>query len=154
MKAVWVLLVLAFVAGIAVPVQFAANSELRGAAGGPVTAAAISFVIGTAALLLVVLGLLLSARGESPSVPAPSGVPWWAWTGGLLGGFFVTASIILTPRLGAATTLGFIISGQMVASVVLDHFGLLNLPTQPVSLVKLLGVVLVISGAVIVLRYR
>jgi hypothetical protein len=59
MRAEWILLLLAFAAGTAVPVQFAVNAEMRGAVGGPVLAAvlaaAISFVVRTLALLVVVL---------------------------------------------------------------------------------------------------
>jgi bacterial/archaeal transporter family-2 protein len=64
----------------------------------------------------------------------------------------VTASILLTPRLGAVTTVGFIIAGQVLMSVVLDLFGLLNLPVQLITFPKLGGAVLVILGAVLVLR--
>ncbi len=153
MKAMWVLVVLALIAGVAVPVQFAANARMGGAAGGPVTAA-ISFFVGTAALLLAVAGILLAGYGESPMVPGATEVPWWAWAGGFLGAFYVTMSIILTPRLGASVTIGFIIGGQMIASIILDHFGLLNLPTSPATLPKLGGAVLVVVGAVIILGYR
>jgi transporter family-2 protein len=71
---------------------------------------------------------------------------------GGLGAFYVTASISLTPRLGAATTVGLIIAGQVIMSVVLDRFGLLKLPVQPITLPKLGGAVLVIVGAILVLR--
>ena len=64
----------------------------------------------------------------------------------------MTASIILTPRLGAVATVGFIIAGQVVMSVILDRFGLLNLPVQAITLPKLGGAILVVVGAVIVLR--
>ncbi|MCA1715585.1 MAG: DMT family transporter [Actinobacteria bacterium] len=148
MRAEWILVLLAFAAGTAVPVQFAVNSEMRGAVGGPVLAAAISFVVGTLALLVAVL----VAREGAPSLSELAGVPWWAWAGGFLGAFYVTASIVLTPRLGAVTTVGFIIAGQVVMSVILDRFGLLNLPVQPITLPKLGGAVLVIAGAVLVLR--
>ena len=142
------LVLLAFAAGMAVPVQFAVNAEMRGAVGGPVLAAAISFVVGTLALLAVVL----VAREGTPSLSDLAGAPWWAWAGGFLGAFYVTASIILTPRLGAMVTVGFIIAGQVVMSVILDRFGLLNLPVQLITLPKLGGAVLVIVGAVLVLR--
>ncbi len=152
MRAEWILVLLAFAAGTAVPVQFAVNAEMRGAVGGPVLAAAISFVVGTLALLVAVL----VAREGAPSFSDLAGAPWWAWAGGFLGAFYVTASIILTPRLGAVTTVGFIIAGQVVMSVVmsvvLDRFGLLNLPVQLTTFPNLGGVVLIILGAVLVLR--
>jgi transporter family-2 protein len=154
MKAVWVLVVLALIAGVAVPVQFAVNARMGGAAGGPVTAAAISFFVGTAALLLLDAGILLVGRYESPTVLGATEGPWWAWSGGFLGAFYVTMSIILTPRLGASATIGYIIGGQMLASIVLDHFGLLNLPTSSATLPKLGGAILVVIGAIIVLVYR
>lgn len=148
MRTEWILILLAFVAGTAVPVQFAVNAELRGAAGGPVIAAAISFLVGTLALLVA---LLVAGEGV-PALSDLAGAPWWAWAGGFLGAFYVTASIILTPRLGAVATVGFIIAGQVAMSIILDRFGLLNLPVQLVTLPKLGGAVLVIVGAVIVLR--
>ena len=70
---------------------------------------------------------------------------------GLLGAFYVAASIILTPRLGAANTVTFIIAGQVLASMILDQFGLLNLLVYPVSLAKI-GAALVIAGVFVVLR--
>ncbi len=143
-----IFLLLAILAGVALPVQFAVNSELRGAVGGPVTAAAVSFLVGTLALAAAVL----LSRQEVPALSGATQAPWWAWTGGLLGAFLVAASIILTPRLGAATTVTFIIAGQILASIILDHFGLLNLPVHPVTLQRLGGAALVIAGVVVVLR--
>jgi transporter family-2 protein len=148
MRAEWILVLLAFAAGTALPVQFAVNSELRGAVGGPVTAAALSFLVGTFALAAAVL----VARQEVPTLSGASQAPWWAWTGGLLGAFLVAASIILTPKLGAATTITLVIAGQIFTSIVLDHFGLLNLPVHVVTLPRIGGAVLVIVGAVLVLR--
>ncbi len=63
-----------------------------------------------------------------PVLSDVAGAPWWVWVGGLLGAFYVAASIILTPRLGAANTVTLIIAGQVLASMVLDQFGLLSLP--------------------------
>ncbi|MBA3471700.1 MAG: DMT family transporter [Rubrobacter sp.] len=148
MRAEWILVLLAFAAGTAVPVQFAVNAAMRGVVGGPVLAAAISFAVGTLALLVAAL----VAREGAPSLSDLAEAPWWAWAGGFLGAFYVTASIILTPRLGAVTTVGFIIAGQVVMSVILDWFGLLNLPVQLITLPKLGGAILVIVGAVLVLR--
>jgi bacterial/archaeal transporter family-2 protein len=149
MRPEWILVLLAFAAGTAVPVQFAVNAEMRGAVGGPELAAAISFAVGTLALLVAVL----VAREEVPSFSIWRGRRGGRGPGGgFLGAFYVTASILLTPRLGAVTTVGFIIAGQVLMSVVLDLFGLLNLPVQLITFPKLGGAVLVILGAVLVLR--
>ena len=145
----WILLPVALAAGIVLPVQFGVNSQLRTFVGGPVAAAAISFVVGTVAL---VASALLVHR----SLPEPGSVasaPWWAWTGGLLGAFFVLASIILTPRLGAATTIGLILTGQVLASIVIDHFGLVRVPVHEASLPRIIGALLIIAGVALVQRF-
>ncbi len=116
----------ALAAGILLPVQFGVNSHLRNVVGGPVATAAISFVVGTVALAVAALVVQrsLPERGSAASAP------WWAWTGDMLGAFFVLASIVLTPRLGAATTIGLILTGQIMASIVIDHLGLIRVPVH------------------------
>ena len=90
----WFLLVpVALAAGTAVSMQFGVNSQLRTVAGGPVAASAISFIIGTVALVALTLAL----NGGLPSFGDVSNAPWWIWLGGLLGAFYVFASVILTP---------------------------------------------------------
>jgi transporter family-2 protein len=148
-RVAWVLLPVALAAGIVLPVQFGVNSHLRDFVGGPVAAAAISFVVGTVALAVAALVV-------QRSLPEPGSVasaPWWAWTGGLLGAFFVLASIILTPRLGAATTIGLILTGQVIASIVIDHFGLIRVPVHEASLPRILGALLIVAGVAVVQRF-
>jgi bacterial/archaeal transporter family-2 protein len=144
------LLLFALVAGVCVPVQFSVNSQLRNFVGGPALTTAISFFIGTVAAIIVAALVL---RESLPGIGTVSDVPWWVWTGGLLGAFYVLASIILTPRLGAATTIGVVLTGQMVASIVIDHFGLLRLPVHEVSVPRLIGAVLIIAGVTLVQRF-
>ncbi len=146
----WLLLVaVALAAGVAAPVQFAVNTHLRSLVGGPVAAAAISFVVGTIALLAVVLVV----RRSLPELDPLMSAPWWVWTGGLLGAFFVAASIVLTPKLGTATTIGLILTGQVGASMVIDHFGLIRVPVHKASLPRIAGALLIVAGVVLVQRF-
>lgn len=145
----FLLLPVALVAGMALSTQFAVNTQLRTVVGGPVAAAAVSFLIGTVFLVIAALAVTRSmpAFGEITSSP------WWIWTGGLLGAFFVFASVILTPRLGAATTVGLVLTGQVTASIILDHFGLLRLPVHEATLPRLAGALLIVAGVVLVQRF-
>ncbi len=79
--------------------------------------------------------------------------PWWVWIGGFFGAFFVTAATILVPRIGATMLLSASIAGQMIVSLILDHYGLLGLPQRPVSLWRTLGVVLVVLGVVVIRKF-
>jgi transporter family-2 protein len=146
----WLLLVpVALGAGPAVSMQFGVNSQLRTVAGGPVAASAVSFIVGT--VTLVALTFVLN-RGL-PSFGDVSGAPWWIWTGGLLGAFYVFASIILTPRLGAATTVALILTGQVLGSIVIDHFGLFRVAAQDATPLRLLGALLIVAGVFFVQRF-
>ena len=145
----WFLLPVALAAGIILPVQFGINSQLRNFVGGPVAAAAISFVVGTVALAVAALVVQRSL----PEPGSAASAPWWAWTGGLLGAFFVLASIILTPRLGAATTIGLILTGQVLASIVIDQFGLIQVPVHEASFPRIIGALLIVAGVVMVQRF-
>ena len=145
----YLLLPLAFVAGMALPTQFAINSQLRGAVGGPVLAAGLSFLVGT----VVLFAATLAVRRAVPDLGSVLGAPWWMYLGGLLGAGFVLASVILTPRLGAATTVGFFLAGQVVASMVIDHFGLFRVAVQEVTLPRLLGALLIVAGVFLVQRF-
>jgi transporter family-2 protein len=77
---------------------------------------------------------------------------WWQWSGGLLGAVYVVATIVLAPRLGAATLIAAVVAGQMIASVLLDQYGLVGFPVHPLSALRLLGAGLVIGGVVLIQR--
>jgi transporter family-2 protein len=143
------LLPLALLAGAALPVQFSINAQLRNAVGGPVMAAAISFVVGTLCLLVA----FVVSRQPMPRGARLADAPWWVWTGGALGATYVLLSIVLLPRIGAATTVGLIVAGQMVTALVLDHYGLLNVPVHRISVVRVLGAILVIAGVGLIQKF-
>lgn len=147
---IWLLLVpVALVAGMAVPTQFAINTQLRQVVGGTVVAAALSFLVGTVILFAVAVIVNRSVPELGSMVSAPP----WMYLGGLLGAFYVCASIVLTPRLGVATTIGLFLAGQVMASIVIDHFGLFGVPVQPASIPRILGTLLIIIGVAVVQRF-
>ena len=142
------LLLLAVVVGFLLPVQTGANAELRTYIGHPLATALVSFGVGTVGLLITVLSL----RIPVPLAEAWSQSAWWQWTGGLIGSIYIAAVVVLAPRLGAGTLIAAVVGGQMVASIVLDHFGWVGFPVHPVSVVRLLGAALVILGVAFIQR--
>lgn len=143
------LLLLALVVGAVMPVQAGINAQLGGYVGGAVAAALVSFAVGTATLAAVWLGL----RTQTFSLESALKAPWGLWLGGTIGAFIVTGSVILAPRLGAASMLALMVAGQMSASLLLDHYGILGFPVHAVSPARLLGAVLIVAGVVLVQRF-
>lgn len=134
------------VAGVSLATQQVLNSNLRAEIGSPWWAGFVSYALG----MIVMLVMAVIMPGQRLSLSAIGSSSWISWTGGLLGAIFIGTAILMVPRLGAATTLALVVVGQMIGSVVLDHFGLFGLPQHPVSLVRLAGTALLIAGVVFV----
>ena len=80
-------------------------------------------------------------------------MPGWVWLGGLLGALYVVGVIYLAPRLGAATMIGFIVTGQLLTSLLLDHFGVVGFPLHPVNGWRILGALLLVTGVILIRRF-
>ncbi|HTT42539.1 MAG TPA: DMT family transporter [Steroidobacteraceae bacterium] len=146
MQSLYYLLGLGVGAGLIV--QVGMNARLRALLGSPITAAFISFAIGTAALALY----LLVMRTPLPTRAQLGTVPGWAWLGGVLGAFYVASSVVIGPRLGAATLLALVVFGQLLSSLLIDHYGWLGFPQHPLSAVRLAGGALLFGGVLLVTR--
>lgn len=147
MKVIWLLT--ALVAGMMAPVQAGFNGKMGRTIGDPVYAALISFFVGTLGLLAYGFAL----RMDFTAVRNAAGIEWWVWLAGLLGAFYVTAVIVLTPRLGATLTFSLVVAGQLIMAVALDHFGLLGVPVQAISWPRILGIALVTAGVVLIRKF-
>ena len=112
--------------------------------GGPLRASFVSFAVGALVLLVVVA---IAARGGGHRVGA---APWWVWTGGALGAFYVSSTVYVAPRIGAATFFGILVAAQLVMSVVIDRFGLLGFPQRGLEPARLAGIALLVAGAILV----
>jgi bacterial/archaeal transporter family-2 protein len=135
--------------GVLLTLQVGVNGLLQKSLGHPLTAGLASFAIGGTALLL----LCLMIGTPLPFLTSPiASVPWYAWTGGLMGAVYVTGSIELKQRLGAAVLVGLVVAGQFIASVVIDHYGWLGFPKQPLTTERVIGVALLLAGAIIICR--
>lgn len=130
-------------AGVALTVQSGINSQLRLAIQHPILAAFISFVVGTVALAV----MLLLSKSAYPSFDSYAAISWYKFTGGLFGVFVVTVTLLSVAQIGAANMFVLIIAGQLTAALLMDHFGLLGMKYNPVTLQKLLGIALLIGGA-------
>ena len=131
------------------PVQAGINSQLARWVDHPVTAALISFTVGTMALFVYCLFL----RPSLPTASTLAETPWWVWIGGVLGAFFVAVAAAFAPRLGAGVFVSLTIAGQMLVSLALDHYGVIGFAARPVNSWRLLGAIMIIGGVVLIRRF-
>ena len=135
----------ALVGGL-IALQAPINSGL-GKATGTMPAAAISFSVGT----LLLLGIVVVA-GEAGSLSQATEVRWYYLIGGVLGAAYVTTVLLTVRTLGAGGVTAATVAGQLTMSVAIDRLGLLGLEETPITLTRVIGVVLLFVGTVLVVR--
>ncbi|MBZ2405988.1 DMT family transporter [Liquorilactobacillus hordei] len=132
--------------GIFLPMQTAINSRLRVFVTSSFIASTISFSVGTLFLGILVAithGVLL------PSTAIISNQPLWIWLGGILGIIFLTGNILLFPHIGGVQTVIMPILGQILASMLIDNFGLFYSSHHPLTFLRLCGALLVFAGVIV-----
>ena len=144
------LMVLMVAGGVAVAVQPSINARLAektdGEKTGYLQAATVSFAVGTLILLI------LSLSSNHGSFRRTSEADWWQLSGGLFGAFFVTMTIIGVPRIGTTAVLALTIVSQLVAGLLLDHFGLFGMRGIPFDFKRIAGVALLLVGVFLICK--
>jgi transporter family-2 protein len=137
---------MAFLAGVVLPFQAASNAAVGRALGSPLWGALTSLIVSA----IVVIAAVLVMRVPAPDISKALQGSWWLWIGGVLGAIYVVGASALTPKLGAGGFLLLVVAGQITASVLVDHFGLMGLSPKPVNIAKLAGVILIFGGVFLV----
>jgi len=138
----WMPMGIALLAGAMIPFQAGTNATLGRSLGHPLWATVLSLLLS----LLVVLPVLWGMRAPPPVLAGALHGPWWQWIGGVFGVIYITAALILAPRVGTANFIVGVVAGQMLASLLIDQLGLVGLPSRPVTGMRLAGVGLVLAG--------
>lgn len=143
---VYFFIALACIGGCLTAIQGKINARLGQLLEHPLQASWISFLGGLATVTIVLAFL----RPPLPAKATFAGIPWWTYIGGFLGAIFVTLIILLVPKIGLTRVLVPAIGGQLMASVVIDHFGLLYATPQPIDLSRSIGLGCLAIGVVLV----
>ncbi len=135
----------ALIAGAVVPFQAGANAALGRALGHPLWATVVSLIVS----IICVLPVLLAMKVSLPTFAGLAGQPKWIWIGGVAGVVYITAAILFAPKLGAASFMTAVIAGQLIASVLIDHFGIMGFANKAITPSRIVGVALVVIGVVV-----
>lgn len=145
---VYVLLLLAVIIGSLMPIQASINAELTRVLKNPYLGAFISFCMGTLALTIICLiqgNFLQDLKRLTLASP-------YHFVGGLFGALFVGSSIMLIPKLGATTLMASFVTGQLLMSLVLDHYGWFGVTAQSISFQRVAGVILLFTGLLLIVK--
>ena len=114
--------------------------------GAPVMGNVPFFLV--AFLSSIVIALAAGQRGESFRRIAE--VPLWLHLAGVMSAAVIVGLAFLVPRIGTGPLFVLLVTGQILAGLLINQFGLLGVPAQPMSLTVAAGAVLVIAGAALV----
>jgi transporter family-2 protein len=142
---IWIAMAMATLLGVLVTFQPLMNAILSRAVGSPFGAAAISILVAA----LGAIGMVaLTGRGDM-SRAALASVPWWVYLAGFIGTLFVAGGAVLAPLTGALLFFTCVIGGQLLGALLADHFGLFGIEPRPATVARLVGLALVLGGALI-----
>lgn len=131
----------AVVVGAGLAAQAGINAQLRLATGSALWASILSSA--STVILLVAAQLLVR---DPLQVGNLSRYPWWIWIGGFMGAAYVFGVVFLTRYLGVAALFIAIVVGQLLAGLLIDHFGWFNVPVQRITVTRFAGAMLLLAG--------
>lgn len=138
-------LLMAIVGGC-IALQAPINAGL-GKSTGSFAAATISFAVGT-----LLLATIVTLSGRADGIGEVAHVQWYYLLGGALGAAYVFSALVLVKEIGAGGVAAATVTGQLTTSVFLDRIGFLGLDQEPLTLGRMLGVVLLLLGTYLVVR--
>lgn len=142
----WMMAMVLF-AGALMPLQAGINGQLARVVPGALSAALISFLVGSVALVAIVV-----AQRALPSVGELRSLNWWHWCGGLLGAFFIATAAYAGPRVGATLFMALVLAGQLLTALILDHQGWAGFRETPISPARIGGLGLIFFGVWMIQR--
>lgn len=142
----YLLILLGILGGMSVPLQTSINAELSKFTRAVFITSFYSFLVGTIALFSV--NLLLNPEKLTVSFFSSQDYSYIWFVGGLMGVVFLTANIVLLPRIGAALTVIVTVTGQMIIGIMIDTFGWFEATPQPLHPMHLAGVLFLIFGII------
>lgn len=138
-------ILLALLLGVVLSVHLGMNAQVGAILRNPRMGNAIFWIIG--AITATVIGV---TAWDPALFENLRDVPIWLLTAGAMGAALVFGIAWVIPQIGAGTFFVLLIAGQVVTGMLLSHFGVLGSPVDPITMVKLLGVGLLVAGASIV----
>jgi bacterial/archaeal transporter family-2 protein len=141
--------VLAFAVGALVTLQIGSNMRLKEAVGGALPAIIVSSALGVALLGVAMLAMQL----PWPSATTLRAAPASAWLGGVFGAVYAIVTVLLARHMGAATLVALLVAGQLVCSVVMDHFGVLGFEPRSATAWRLAGCGLMLAGFFLIWKF-
>ena len=139
--------------GFLIAIQAGCNATLEKSLQNPVLSAFLSFCACTASLHIAYAVYSAITRTPMPRAAQWSSVPWWGWVGGALGAVYILCMVLTAERVGSGIFVGLTVTATIVASLVMDHYGLLGFKQHTAGPGRILGGVLMVAGMLLIGKF-
>ncbi len=140
-------------AGTLVAMQAGTNATMQKSLQNPILSSAVSFAGGLLSLLLVLAIFMAFDKASLPKAHQWTTAPWWAWTGGALGAVYVLAGVLTVEKVGTGIFVCLSVSASILASLAIDHFGLVGMHRHAASPGRILGGALMVAGMLLIGKF-
>ncbi|MEP2669718.1 MAG: DMT family transporter [Cyclobacteriaceae bacterium] len=141
------LILSAFVVGIMVVIQGGLNSRLGVMLNNSLLATSVALTMSAS---ITVMAAITTIK-QFPTVQQMKLIPSHLWfTGGVLSFIAVSLFYYIIPRLGLSTAVTFGLAGQLLFAAIAGHFGWFNLPLEPISIKKIIGLLIMLLGVILI----
>ena len=148
MKNDLIFLALALITGALIPIQAATNAAFSKSTGNPVLTGLMVFIVGLAGMIL----FILVSKTPFPMRQQLVSAPLYSYLGGIIVATYVVMITILVPRIGVGTAIAFIVTGQIICAVTIDHFGFFNVAVRSISMPRIAGILFMVGGVYLVMK--
>lgn len=127
----------------------AMNAQLNSSLSNRWLASTVSFALITAFFMC----LFAIFPSPLPTAESLAAMPWWAPLGGLVGAVQVYAGLTLVNKVGAGPFVGFTVTAALIASLVVDHYGLFHMPVHAIGIWRIVGALLMVGGIALIAKF-
>ena len=138
------LILLAFCMGVMLAVYLPVNSMAAQHLGSPITANMLFFFVAFFTSIFI-----LFVFGDYQMLWNLKTMPFYMFLPGMVGALMILGTTFLIPKIGARNLFIMLITGQIMMGIAISHFGALTSPKDPVTLKKMIGVVIMLIGSVL-----
>jgi bacterial/archaeal transporter family-2 protein len=139
--------------GLLIAMQAGSNATLDKSLHNPVVSSLVSFGSGVAVLLLALAIYTVVTKAPMPRGQQWSAVPWWGWIGGTLGAIYVLAMVLTAEKVGSGMFVGLSVTASILASIAIDHFGLLGFHRHAAGPGRIIGGGLMVAGMILIGKF-
>ncbi len=140
-------------AGLLVAMQAGSNATLDKTLHHPVVSSLVSFGSAVAVLLVALAIYTAVTKAPMPKLQQLSAAPWWAWIGGTLGAVYVLCGVLTAEKVGSGVFVGLSVTASILASIAIDHFGLLGFHRHAAGPGRIIGGGLMVAGMILIGRF-